>query len=220
MRNFIEIGAPQRSPEWFAARAGRLTGSKAADAIDFLKTGSKGESAKRRDYRFQLLAERLSGQPDEDGFVSDAMQRGIDKEQEARDAYEILTGRAAMVSGFLSHTSILAGCSLDAHVGDFDGLLEIKCPKTATHLEYLRAGVVPAKYLPQITHNLWISGAGWCDFLSFDDRLPENIQTFLVRVERDEAQIVAYAEKALAFLEDVDREVASLLGWSVMVGAA
>jgi len=207
MRNFVEIAAPQRSLEWFAARVGRLTGSKAADAIDFLKTGSKGESAKRRDYRFTLLAERLSGQPDEDGFVSEAMQRGIDKEPEARDAYEILTGRAAMVSGFLSHTSILAGCSLDAHVGDFDGLLEIKCPKTATHLEYLRAGVVPAKYLPQITHNLWISGAAWCDFLSFDDRFPSELQTFLVRVKREDVDMAAYEAAALKFLAEVQVEV-------------
>lgn len=214
MRNFTVIDAPQRSPEWFAARAGRLTGSKAADAMSFLKGGK--ESAARRDYRFQLVAERLSGQPQEDGYVNEAMQRGIDKEPDALGAYEVLTGRVGRKSGFLSHDTILAGCSLDAHVGDFSGIVEIKCPKTVTHLKYLRAGVVPEDYLPQITHNLWISGAAWCDFLSFDDRLPENMRTFLVRVNRDEKAIAAYVEAATKFLSEVDLEVSSLRGWSVV----
>lgn len=216
---FTICTAEQRSREWFSARAGRLTGSKAADAIDFTKKA--GESAKRRDYRFQLVAERLSGQPQEDGdsYVSPAMQRGIDKEPDALGAYEILTGRVARKTGFLAHTQYLAGCSLDAHVGAFEGILEIKCPKTATHLTYLRTGNVPDQYLPQIWHNLWISGAQWCDFLSFDDRLPEHMHTFLKRVARDQAAIDRYADAALTFLAEVDREVASLKGWTVMADA-
>lgn len=218
MGNFTICTAAQRSPEWFAARAGRLTGSRACDAIDFLK--SKGESAKRRDYRYQLIAERLTGLPQEDGHVNEAMQRGIDKEAAARGAYEILTSRVARETGFLAHSQFLAGCSLDGHIGNFAGILELKCPKTATHLEYLRTGKVPEKYLPQILHNLWISGAQWCDFLSFDDRLPENMQTFLVRVERDEKALDHYIEGALTFLAEVDREVASLKGWSVLSGSA
>ena len=213
-RNFSIIDADQRSPEWFAARAGRLTGSKAADAIDFLK--SKAESAKRRDYRYQLAAERLSGMSDEGGFVNDAMLRGIEKEPAARAAYQAITGDLVDVSGFLSHTSIMAGCSLDGHIGDFAGIIELKCPKTATHIGYLRSGKVPENYLPQITHNLWISGAEWCDFLSFDDRLPANMQTFLVRVQREDADVAGYKALALQFLEDVDREVAALKGWKVM----
>lgn len=216
MADFTICDAPQRSAEWFAARAGRLTGSKAASAIDFLKSGK--ESADRRDYKFQLVAEILSGQPEDDGsgYISPAMQRGIDKEPDLLGAYEIATGRVARKSGFLAHTRHRAGCSLDAHVGDFAGIVEGKCPKTATHVKYLREGVVPALYVPQITHNLWISGAAWCDFVSFDDRLPEHMWTFIVRVERDDRAIAAYAEKALAFLEDVDREVASLQGWKVL----
>lgn len=217
---FTICTAPQRSAEWFAARTGRLTGSRACDAIDFLKSGSKAESAKRRDYRYQLIAERLTGLPQEDGYSNAAMERGVEKEPDARGAYEVLTGRVARESGFLAHTTYLAGCSLDGHIGDFAGILELKCPKTATHLEYLRTGKVPDKYLPQIWHNLWITGAAWCDFLSFDDRLPENMQTFLVRVERDEQAIDRYADAALTFLAEVDREVASLKGWKVLTEAA
>lgn len=220
MAEFTVVTAEQRSKDWFAARAGRLTGSKACDAIDFLKNGK--ESAARRDYRFQLVAERLSGQPEEDGdgYINAAMQRGIDKEPDLLGAYEIVTGRVARKSGFLAHTSFLAGCSLDAHVGHFTGIVEGKCPKTATHLKYLREGVVPALYVPQILHNLWISGAAWCDFVSFDDRLPENMRTFIVRVERDEKAIADYAGKALQFLYEVEREVASLRGWSILEGNA
>jgi hypothetical protein len=211
--NFTIVDAAQRSPEWFAARAGRLTGSKAWLVTDFLKTGAKGESAKRRDYRLQLVCERLTGlaQEDGDGFVNDAMQRGIDLEPMAFAAYEALTGSVALRTGFLAHTSLMVGCSLDGHVDAFAGVLEIKCPKTATHLTYWRGkGEAPADHLPQIIHNMWVTGAAWCDFLSFDDRLPEGARTFLVRVNRKDVDIAAYEAAALKFLAEVDAEVAEL----------
>jgi hypothetical protein len=217
MANFTIIHAPQRSPEWFAARAGRLTGSKAWAAIDFTKT--KGESAYRRDYRFQLMAERLSGLPEPDGFINAEMQRGIDKEPEAVIAYQELTKSNVNLTGFLSHTSLMAGCSLDAHIGNFEGIVEVKCPKTATHCKYLRMGGLPADYVAQVTHNLWISGAEWCDFVSYDDRLPANMRVFVHRVKRTDVNIPEYEAAALKFLEEVDREVASMRGWS-LVGAA
>lgn len=210
---FTIIDAAQRSPEWFAARAGRLTGSKAWLVTDFLKTGAKGESAKRRDYRLQLVCERLTGLPQEDGdgYVNDAMQRGIDLEPAAFAAYEALTGAIAQKSGFLSHNTLQVGCSLDGHIDGFAGVLEIKCPKTATHLGYWRGpGTAPADHLAQITHNLWVTGAAWCDFLSFDDRLPEGMQTFLVRVNREDVDLAAYEAAALKFLAEVDAEVAEL----------
>jgi len=209
--NFTVIDAEQRSPAWFAARAGRLTGSKAWAAIDLLKTGK--ESAARRDYRMQLVCETLTGQPQEDGdgFVNAAMQRGIELEPKAFSAYEVLTGNVASRSGFLAHTSILAGCSLDGHVDDFAGLLEIKCPKTATHLGYWRGKAeAPADHLPQIIHSLWITGAAWCDFLSYDDRLPEDLRTFLVRVKREDVDMAAYEALALKFLAEVQAEVDAL----------
>jgi hypothetical protein len=203
MRNFTICEAEQRSPEWFAARLGRLTGSRAADMLATIKTG---EAAARRDYRMQLVCERLTGQLQEDGYVNAAIQRGIDCEPIARDLCERQTGCFIQSTGFLAHTEHMAGCSLDGHVGDFEGIVELKCPKSATHLRYLRDGSVPKEHLPQILHNLWISGAAWCDFVSFDDRFPPPLQLFRVRVERDEKEIAGYVSKALAFLEEVELE--------------
>lgn len=206
--NFTILDAPQRSPEWFAARAGKLTGSKAWLVTDFLKSGK--ESAARRDYRMQLVCERLTGRPQEDGdgFVNAAMQRGIELEPAAFAAYEALTGSMAVRTGFLSHTTHQAGCSLDGHVDNFTGILEIKCPKSATHLGYWRGkGEVPPDHLPQIIHNLWITGAQWCDFLSFDDRFEEQMQTFWYRVHAKDLDLAAYEAAALTFLAEVQVEV-------------
>ena len=105
----------------------------------------------------------------------------------------------------------MAGCSLDGHIGNFEGLFEAKCPKSATHLGYWRGPAkAPEAYIPQITHNLWITGAQWCDFLSFDDRFPEHLQTFLVRVKREDVDIDGYEKKALAFLAEVEAEVLAI----------
>lgn len=207
MRGFTVINAPQRSPEWFRARLGRLTGSRAADMLATIRSG---EAAARRDLRTQLVCEYLTHAVAEDGFVSRDMDRGIALEPAAFAAYEALTGEVVTRTGFLAHDTLPIGCSLDGHVGDFDGVLELKCPKSATHVGYLRAGVVPAAYLPQVTHNLWVSGAAWCDFMSYDPRLGPGLETFLVRVPRDEAAIAAYRSKALVFLEEVATELAAL----------
>lgn len=209
--NFTIIDAPQRSAEWFAARAGKLTGSQAWLVTDFLKSGK--ESAARRDYRMQLVCERLTGKPQEDGdgFVNAAMQRGIELEPQAFAAYEALTGAVAVRTGFLAHNTLAVGCSLDGHVDNFAGILEIKCPKSATHLGYWRGpNRAPDDHLPQILHNLWVTGAEWCDFLSFDDRFEEQMQTFLTRVHRADVDIAGYEAKALAFLAEVDAEVAAI----------
>jgi putative phage-type endonuclease len=206
--NFTVIEAEQRSAEWFIARAGLLTGSRAADMLATIKSG---EAAARRDYRMQLVCERLTGQPQEDGFVNAAMQRGIDLEPRAFAAYEALTGAMAVRTGFLLSSLHMAGCSLDGHVENFTGIVEIKCPKSATHLKYWRGpGKAPDDYIPQITHNLWITGAEWCDFLSFDDRFPEELQTFLVRVKRSDVDIDGYEKKALAFLAEVEAETLAI----------
>lgn len=209
--NFTIHAAEQRTPEWFAARAGRLTGSKAYLVTDFLKSGK--ESAGRRDYRLQLVCERLTGKPleDGDGYTNAAMQRGIELEPAAFAAYEALTGSMAHKSGFLAHTSLMVGCSLDGHIDHFRGILEIKCPKSATHLGYWRGpGTVPEDYLPQVIHNLWVTGAEYCDFLSYDDRFPEDMQTFLVTVKREDVDIAGYEAAALKFLAEVEADVNEL----------
>lgn len=207
MRNFTVVDAEQRSEAWRKARLGRLTGSRAKDVLATIKTG---EAAARRDYRLELICERLTGLAQEDGFVSDAMTRGVELEPVARAAYECATGEMVRSSGFLSHTAVMAGASLDGHIGDFDGILELKAPKTSTHLKWLRAGVVPPDHLPQVLNNLWVSGAAWCDFASFDDRLPGSLQLFIVRYERNEQAIKDYEQKALAFLMEVETELAAL----------
>jgi hypothetical protein len=206
-RNFIVVNCDQRSEEWHLARCGRLTGSRAADAMATIKSG---EAAARRDLRMQIVCERLTGFPQEDGYVNAVMQRGIDMEPAALAAYEAITGTLALTTGFLSHTSLLAGCSLDGHVGDYETVVSLKCPKSATHLRYLRDGVFPSEHRPQMLHELWISGAKFYDFLSFDGRMPAGLQTFWVRVVRNDEQVAEYERKALAFLAECDTETQAI----------
>lgn len=193
--------APQGTPEWLAARAGRVTGSRAGDVLAKIKSG---EAAARRDYRVQLLAERLTGKPQEDGFTNAAMQWGTEQEPFARMAYEAKTGRLVQETGFLAVDDMAVGCSLDGDVESFKGILEFKCPKTSTHVDWLLSGVVPSKHVPQVTHNLWVTGADWCDFVSFDPRLPDNLQLFIVRVNRSDVDIEGYAKEVSAFLAELD----------------
>lgn len=204
----VIIDEPQRSPAWFAARLGRLTGSCASEML----ANGKGsaEAVTRRDLRLRLVCERLTGQPQEDGYVNGAMQRGIDLEPLAFAAYESQTGNMTRRTGFLAHTDIMAGCSVDGDVDSFTGIVELKCPKSSTHLGYLRSGTVPSTHLPQILHNLWITGAAWCDFVSFDDRFPAELHLFRVRVHRKDLDLVAYETKALAFLAEVEAELDSV----------
>jgi len=207
---FTTIGVDQRSDDWRIARIGRLTGSRAKDMLATIKSG---EAATRRDYRLQLVTERLTGQPQDNGYVNEAMQRGIDLEPAAFAAYEAHTGFLARRTGFLAAEGVMAGCSLDGDVDGFTGIVELKCPKSATHAKYIlaqRAGVPPAEHAAQLLHNLWISGAAWCDFVSYDDRFPPPLQLVVIRVKRDEQAIADYAKKALAFLEEVDAEEQAL----------
>jgi predicted phage-related endonuclease len=199
----------QRSPEWFKARAGRLTGSVACDMLAKIKSG---EAAARRDLRVQLVCERLTGQPADDSYINKEMQRGIDLEPAAFGAYEALTGNMVERSGFISCDEIMAGCSLDGHVDSMRGIIEIKCPKSATHLRYLRGGIVPTDYLPQIRHNVWVSGAQWADFVSFDDRFPEDLQLFVARISRSVLALEEYEAEVLKFLQEVDAETAAVRG--------
>lgn len=211
LANYTVIEAPQRSPEWYNARAGRLTGSSAADMLSTRK--DKTEAADRRKLRLRLVCERVTGRAeDDDAFITRELQRGIALESTAAAAYEAATGQIARWSGFLSHNERMVGCSLDGHIGDpVVGIIEIKCPKSTTHLGYLQSGVVPEEYLPQATHNLWVSGAEWCDFVSFDDRFPEPLQLFIARVTRAQIDFKDYDAKAMAFLKDVDRDVEAVL---------
>jgi predicted phage-related endonuclease len=207
VRSFSVIDAPQRSPEWFSARAGKVTASRAAD---FLARTKSGYSTSRKNYLIQLVAERLTGQPQEDGYVSPAMQRGIELEPQAFAAYESLTGNMPDRVGFLAHNELPIGSSPDGVIGDYEGILELKVPNPATHIGYLKAKSLPADYLPQVTHHLLVSGAAYVDFMSYGPTFPDPLQTFLVRVYRKDVNIAQYEIDLLAFLADVEAELLAL----------
>jgi hypothetical protein len=138
------------------------------------------------------------------------MRRGIEKEAAAVAAYEAATGLIVRPTGFLSHDTLPVGCSLDGHIGDFTGTLELKCPKMATHLDYLRAKTVPTEYLRQITHHLWVTGAQWADFVSFDDRFPVPLRLTCVRVQRADVDLHAYELAMRLFLQEIEDECAAI----------
>lgn len=203
MRNFITSTHPQNTPGWFEDRSGRATGSR-ADAIT-AKVKS-GEAATRADYRIQLSLERLLGKPCEDDFSSKYTDQGQDREPLARMAYEIQTDLTVMESPFVYLPNIMAGCSVDGFVEDSGryGIWEAKCPKSKTHFKYLIDNRVPPTYQSQVLHNLLITGAEFVDFVSFDPDMPEKLQLFVFRWERDESLIRAYEVELLQFLAEVD----------------
>jgi hypothetical protein len=208
MSRYDIIDCAQRTPEWYAARAGRATASRAAAVLAKIKSG---EAATRRDYKLQLATERLTGTPQENGFISAEMQRGIDLEPAARDAYEIQTGEIVQSVGFLSMVEHLAGCSPDGRIDG--GLVSFKCPKSTTHVEYLKCNRVPPEYVPQVTHELWVAeDAEHYDFVSYDDRLPAGLQLLVVRAYRSEFknELAAYEVELLKFLGEVEQEVEAL----------
>lgn len=209
---FIVVTDDQRTPEWHQARVGMLTGT---DAKSMLATIKSGEAAARRDLRTSLVVERLTGKSAEDGFVSDAMKRGTELEPDAVTAYELATDRMVSPVGFIRHPELPTGCSLDGQVQNFAGIVEIKCPKSATHLSYLRGKRLPPDYVPQVTHNMWISGAQWCDFVSYDSRFPAELQLFIVRVLRSELDMAAYELAVRLFLSEVAAEEAEVRGLMV-----
>ncbi len=206
---FSVINHEQRSVEWKKARAGRLTGSRASDILAKIKTG---EAAARRDYRLQLVAERLTGLPQESEFTNAAMIRGVDCEPLAFAAYEAATGEMVRRTGFICADDLMVGCSLDGDVSDFAGIIELKCPKTATHLTYWKTGGLPSQHMAQVVHNLWVTGAQWCDFVSFDDRLPKPLQLFKVRVIAKDLDLESYDAAAMQFLAEVEADVVALTG--------
>jgi putative phage-type endonuclease len=196
------IDFPQGSEEWRAARAGLVTASRMCDVVAKIKTG---EAAARRDYRSQLVAEILTAQPQDDGFMNDEMRWGVEYEPFARSAFEVAAEVLVDKVGLVLHPTIeRAAASPDGLVGS-DGVLEIKCPKTATHLQYLMDGALPSKYEPQVMWQLACTGRQWAEFVSFDPRLPEKMRLFRVRVKRDEKRIAELEAEVLSFLKDLDR---------------
>lgn len=218
MSRFEIIDCEQRSELWYAARAGLATASRASAVLAKIKTG---EASTRRDYRLQLVTERMTGTTQEDDYSNRFIERGCEKEPAARGEYEARTGILVQQCGFLRMTECKAGCSLDGYVGNFEGVTSIKCPKSTTHVKYLKERRLPPEYVPQATHEMWVTGAAWYDFVSYDDRVPDGLELFRVRVERCEFQIDDYEREVVKFLAEVDAEVQTLtklkasplLGW-------
>lgn len=183
----------QRTEEWFTQRLGRVTASALYQVM------TKGGGATRKNYMMKLLCERLTG-TQEDFYQNAAMQRGTELEPVARSAYEIDKGVMTTETGFVLHPTIEGfGASPDGLVGD-DGLIEIKCPNTATHVDFLQTGKIDQKYVWQMQAQMACTGRKWCDFVSFDDRLPESLQYKCVRVEFDEEMQKQMEGEVLSFL--------------------
>lgn len=188
----------QGTPEWFAERCGKVTASRVADVVAKTKTGF---GAGRANYMAQLVAERLTGTVAE-SFSSAAMQWGTDMEPEARETYEFFNNVTVEPASFVPHYSIAeTGASPDGYVGI--GLVEIKCPNTATHIETLLGGSVAGKYVTQIQWQLACTGRPWCDFVSFDPRMPEAMKLFVKRVHRDDIMIASLEADVTEFLNEL-----------------
>lgn len=191
----------QGSNEWLIARAGHCTASRFADVLANVKSG--GEAATRRNYRMQLVTERLTGIPVET-YKNAAMEHGTLNEPLAREEYEARTGELVCQVGFIHHPAVpWCGASPDGLVSD-DGAIEIKAPYVSmVHVEILRGGV-PSEHIAQIQGVLWVTGRQWCDFVSFDPRMPEKLRLHVQRVPRDEAYIGKLAEQVSNFLAEVE----------------
>lgn len=196
----------QRTPEWFAQRAGRVTASRVADVVARTKTGY---SASRENYLAQLVVERMTGAPVE-SFSNAAMQWGTDQEPFARAAYEMAQGVMVEETGFVQHPTItMSGASPDGLVGD-DGLVEIKCPNTAGMIDALLGAEIPAKYQNQMQWQMACTGRAWCDYVVFDPRMPDGLRLFVKRVPRDPAAIEHLEAEISKFLAEVDDRVSRL----------
>lgn len=196
----------QRTEDWFAARLGKVTASRVADVIAKTKTGY---SASRDNYMAQLVVERLTNTQAE-SFTNAAMQWGTDQEPFARAAYEVAQNVMVEETGLVDHPTIpMAGASPDGLIGE-DGLVEIKCPNTATHIDTLLTQTVPGKYITQMQFQMACTGRQWCDFVSFDPRMPAKAQLFVKRVMRDEAFIKEIETEIKKFLAEVTAKVEQL----------
>jgi len=195
------IDCEQGSDPWKIIRLGRVTSSRISDVMAKGKGGAP--SATRKNYMYQLLLERLTGEMAEH-YVSTEMQRGVDKEQDAADAYEIETYSIVDRCGFFPAPSgLMEGSSPDRLVGE-NGLIEIKNPNTSTHIETKISGVIKSDYIYQMQHQMYCAERSWCDFVSHDDRLPDNLKLFIKRIDRDSLMIAEICGEVKLFLKELD----------------
>jgi putative phage-type endonuclease len=207
----------QGSQEWITARLGSLGASQVHEAVTKLKSG--GYVAQRANVCANVLLERLNGTA-VDCYVSEAMDWGTKCEPDARAAYEFWADVAVDLVGLVPHPTIKSThASPDGLVGE-DGLVEIKCPNSATHLETLLTKKVPAKYITQMQWQLCCTGRKWCDYVSFDPRFPPEHRTFITRIERDDEKIKELESEVVLFLQEVEDKLAQLSNGKDEVRAA
>jgi len=196
----------QRTEEWYTARAGKVTASRVADVIARTKTGY---GASRATYMAELVIERITGQPTEK-FSSAAMQWGTEKEPEALSAYQVETGALVEQVGFVLHPDIQgSGASPDGLISA-DGLIEIKSPSSATHLDTLLQQKIPSRYQTQMLWQMACTGRAWCDFVSFDPRMPDHLKLFIQRFNRDDLLIKEIEDQVRVFIAEIDQKVEDL----------
>ena len=196
----------QRTEEWFAARLGKVTASKVSDVVAKTKSGY---GASRATYMSQLLVERLTKTRAE-GFTSAAMQWGTDTEPKARTAYEFITDMNVVEVGFVNHPFIeMSGASPDGLVDDL-GMLEIKCPNTSTHVQTLLDEKIPKRYVDQMQWQMACAERAWCDFVSFDPRLPDGNDFFCTRLKRDDKRIADLESEVTDFLDELSTQIVKL----------
>lgn len=197
----------QRSPEWLMERVGKATGSEFSEIMATRK--DKKESARRYNYRMELVIERLTGLPS-DRYVSKYMEWGTEHEAAARMAYEARSGGIVMQPGFTNHPTVaMCGGSVDGLVDD-DGIIEIKCPTTFTHIETFLSGM-DDDHKAQTQGYLWITGRQYCDFISFDPRLPHGLQLYVQRIQRDDDYIAELAAHVMRFLAELQEQYDALM---------
>ncbi|ECE5792763.1 YqaJ viral recombinase family protein [Salmonella enterica subsp. diarizonae] len=197
----------QRSPEWFAARCGKVTASRLYDVMARAKSGY---AASRQNYMAELICQRLTGKLEE-GFTNAAMMRGTELEPVAREMYALNEFDAVISEvGLIDHPAIAGfAASPDGLVND-DGLIEIKCPNTWTHLQTLKTGVPKRQYLLQMHAQMMCTGRKWCDFVSFDDRLPPELAYFKTRINFDEVLAEEIEQEVVKFLTELETEIQNI----------
>ena len=199
----------QRSEEWFAERRGKVTASRVADVVARTKSGY---AASRENYMAELIVEHLTGQSAV-GYTNAAMEWGTTQEPCARAAYSARTGLLVEEVGFVSHPTIDgSGASPDGVV--LDGLVEIKCPNTSTHLDTLLSDrsvdSISERHLTQMQWQMACTGAAWCDYVSFDPRLSEHLQLVVIRVPRNDGRIRQLEDEVTRFLAEMHNKLEKL----------
>jgi len=203
MNNLIISANEQGTPEWFVDRLGKATGSNASAVIAQGRTKGS-EATTRRNYRFQLSLQRITKKISEENFTNKHIERGNELEKFARMAYEIQSGNMIEEAGFCYQDGKQYGCSVDGFVDNRKGIIEIKCPIPAIHYEYIEENRVPPNYYAQVIHNILTTGAEYCDFISYNEDMPEKLKLFVFRFVPTKDELAAY-EKALdQFLTEVD----------------